>query len=107
MVEVDKNICQSCKEQVGHDEITRINDQIDSKIIDYEDLIICEVCYPWVSYTFRVSPQKVLGYEIKNIQMFLEQRQSIENRINRDTNSEHWKIKLTHIPRTNEEWLDF
>lgn len=67
------------------------------------DLILCEICFPWVqNYALR-APFKVLGCKIENRDLFVRQYQYVDSKV-LDLKIEQM---VQNLPNSNEDWLNF
>ena len=106
-----QNICKSCKCQVPIVELDEINKQIltsNKEIIHDNQLILCNVCFPWYKIS-HCAPKTVLGFEIKNPKVFMRESIRLQNLL-----SEHWMENcgtldgvLRSKPICDDEWFQF
>ena len=106
-----QNICKSCKCQVPKVELDEINKQIltsNKEIIHDNQLILCNVCFPWYKIS-HCAPKTVLGFEIKNPKVFMRESIRLQNLL-----SEHWMENcgtldgvLRSKPICDNEWFQF
>lgn len=101
-----KKKCESCKCDIDEDTLDKLSEQmcnVEEFLIYDLDLVLCEICFPWVQNYGLKAPLEVLGYKIKNRDLFVSQYQYIDSKI-LDLKLEQM---VQNLPNSNEDWLNF
>ena len=101
-----KKKCESCKCDIDDQTLDNLSEQMSNveEFLMYDlDLVLCEICFPWVQNYALKAPLQVLGYKIKNRDLFVSQYQYIDSKIP-DLKLEQM---VQDLPNSNEDWLNF